>query len=186
MNTTSLEILAQVFKPPLNPSHPVRPDDFSHYHLAIPPDTHLMELFRLYGTGTFQCSEGDPITLHLPTIANARECEDVSDAFESSISSGLIEPDNFTMGTKLFSSRLKERQCDLILWGTSLNGVFLFSVWLGSVVGWATMVVDRSPSHVAFYFKSPAALLHDIFFQDSVVSGIFPKFSSPYRFEPLG
>ena len=185
MNITSLEILAQVFKPPLNPSHPVRPDDFSHYYLTVPPDTHLIELFRLYGAGTFQCSEGEPITIHLPTVANALECEEICDVYEGSISTGLIEPDNFTMGTKLFSGTMKERQCGLILWGTSANGVLFFSAWLGSLVGWATIVVDRHPPHVACYFKSPAALIHDIYSQDSVVSGVFPKFSRPYWFEPL-
>ena len=183
MNSSSLDMLATIFTPPDVPYHPTAPKDFSQLSLRHEPPQDLIDLLEKYGAGTFECASGDPVSLLFPTEQNAWFQNDLWEAITDGFADGG-DDEVFQLRARWFSKSCPATKVEWILWGYSLNGKRLASVWLSDEIGWAVLVLGELPSEVLCLFKSPAAILRDVFGGRLGLGDVFPEAEGPFHFVP--
>lgn len=176
-------MLATIFAPPDVPYHPKDPKDFSQLSLRREPPQDLIDLMKKYGAGTFECSSGDPVSLLFPTEQNVWFQNDLWDAIATGFEDG-VDDEVFTLRACWFNKSRLSSKVEWILWGYSLNGIRLVSVWLSDDIGWAVLILGELPSEVLCLFKSPAAILRDVFGGRLGLGDVFPEAEGPFHFVP--
>lgn len=175
------QLLQKHFPPPA-PKDNTGPADFSIFNLTQVPPADLVDLFEAYGPGKFHCGQGDGIEL-LPTVAASAELLifAASNWLKVLDSDVLIDGDS-TIPRSFFEVANNQPPRNLILWGHSDNGLLLMSLWLSHDLGWCVLVMPQSFNSIRCFFKSPAAVVWEAFFNSSETD-LFPESEGPYRFE---
>jgi len=176
-----LQLLEAHFPPPTPNSKEVAVD-FSIFNLRQPPPADLVELYKVYGPGKFNCGQGDGIEL-IPAFAENTELLifAASNWLQVLDSDVLIDGD-LTIPRTFFEASNNKPPPNLILWGRSDNGVLLMSLWLSHDLGWCVLVMPEAFNSIRCLFKSPAAVVWEAFF-GSAQRDIFPASEGPYQFE---
>ncbi len=169
------------FPPPEKPYHPVDPQDFSLWNLKHAPPEDLVWLYEVYGEGTFEVASGDPIRLMMPTERCVAMWNLHWETLREVVGNGSLDADLFTVGRAWF---MAETRPEAILWGSSVNGLDLMSIWISDSIGWATVVFDNQPGDCICVFRTPALALHDAVKGASVFNTLFPWAERPFEFVP--
>lgn len=190
MSDCHLVGLKKEFTPPVTRSYPVEPSDFSAYALKHDPPKKLIQLFELYGEGTFEDKTGNQIGLLFPTQACAAVCRGICSEYRKLVTEhiGLLDDSHTASGLWLeFNEQGQSEVVDCIFWAEGRDAQRFYYIWFSQIVGWVAYIEDESLTHAFCLFKSPAAIILEAFDGvNSPLRSMFPSPSEPFRFTPTG